>query len=80
MELENIILSEVTQTQKDLHGVSSLISGYQGKKSTKYPIYSPQNSKMSTSLSVKCPSEEASVPLGREKKAITSGEDRKSVV
>ena len=28
MELENIILSEVTQTQKDMHGVSSLISGY----------------------------------------------------
>ena len=28
MELENIILSEVTQTQKDMHGVYSLISGY----------------------------------------------------
>jgi hypothetical protein len=28
MELENIILSEVTQTQKDVHGVYSLISGY----------------------------------------------------
>jgi hypothetical protein len=28
MELENIILSEVTQTQKDMHGMSSLISGY----------------------------------------------------
>jgi hypothetical protein len=30
MELENIILSEVTQTQKGLHmhGVHSLISGY----------------------------------------------------
>jgi hypothetical protein len=27
MELENI-LSEVTQTQKDMHGVYSLISGY----------------------------------------------------
>ena len=27
MELENIILSEVTQTQKDKHGMCSLISG-----------------------------------------------------
>jgi hypothetical protein len=28
MELENIILSEVTQTQKNMHGMYSLISGY----------------------------------------------------
>jgi hypothetical protein len=28
MELDNIILSEVTQTQKDMHGMYSLISGY----------------------------------------------------
>jgi hypothetical protein len=28
MELENIILSEVTQTQKSTHGIYSLISGY----------------------------------------------------
>ena len=28
MELENIILSEVTKTQKDMHGMCSLISGY----------------------------------------------------
>ena len=28
MELENIILSEVTQTQKEMHGMYSLISGY----------------------------------------------------
>ena len=28
MELENIILSEVTQVQKDKHGKYSLISGY----------------------------------------------------
>jgi hypothetical protein len=28
MELENIILSEVTQTQKDMHGIYSLISRY----------------------------------------------------
>jgi hypothetical protein len=28
MEIENIILTEVTQTQKDMHGMYSLISGY----------------------------------------------------
>jgi hypothetical protein len=28
IELENIILSEVTQTQKDTHGMYSLISGH----------------------------------------------------
>ena len=28
MELENIILSEVTHTQKDMHGMYSLISRY----------------------------------------------------
>ena len=28
MELENIILTEVTQTQKDMHGMYSLIHGY----------------------------------------------------
>ena len=28
MELEDIILSEVTQSQKNIHGMYSLISGY----------------------------------------------------
>ena len=28
IEIENIILSTVTQTQKDMHGIYSLISGY----------------------------------------------------
>jgi hypothetical protein len=28
MEIENIILSEVTQTQKGMHGMYSLIIGY----------------------------------------------------
>jgi hypothetical protein len=28
MELENIILSKITQTQKGMHGMYSLISGY----------------------------------------------------
>ena len=33
MELENIILSEVTHTQKNTHGKYSLISGYEPKSS-----------------------------------------------
>jgi hypothetical protein len=32
MELENIVLSEVTQPPKDMHGMYSLISGYFPKK------------------------------------------------
>ena len=28
MELENVILSEITHTPKDMHGMYSLISGY----------------------------------------------------
>ena len=28
IELENIILSEITQSQKNLHGMQLLISGY----------------------------------------------------
>jgi hypothetical protein len=32
MELENVILREVTQTQKNIHGMYSLISGYYLKK------------------------------------------------
>jgi hypothetical protein len=30
MELENTILTEVTLTQKDMHGIYSLVSGYHG--------------------------------------------------
>ena len=28
MELENIIMSKVTQTQKNMHGMYSIINGY----------------------------------------------------
>ena len=42
MELENI-LSEVTQTQKDMHGIT-----ISQKKFTEYPRYSPHYSEMST--------------------------------
>jgi hypothetical protein len=40
IELENIILSEVTQSQKKTHGIHSLISGYQLRSSE----YTRQNS------------------------------------
>ena len=36
MELENVILNEVTQLQKNTHGMYSLISGYK-VKILKYP-------------------------------------------
>jgi hypothetical protein len=41
MELENIILSEVTQSQKNIHGMHSLISGYY-PQSLEYPRYNSQ--------------------------------------
>jgi hypothetical protein len=48
MELENIILSEVTQTQKDIHGIYSLICGY-WPKSTEYLGYNSQTVRRVTS-------------------------------
>ena len=42
MELENIILSEVTQSQKNTHNMHSLISGYY-PKNLEYPRYNLQN-------------------------------------
>jgi hypothetical protein len=41
MELENIILSKVTQSQKNTHGIHSLISGYYPKIS-EYPRFNSQ--------------------------------------
>jgi hypothetical protein len=64
MELENIILTAVTQTQKDMHGMYSLILKIQPTKLIKVN-------------KTKCLSEDASVPsvpLGREKKATTRRE------
>ena len=44
MELENIILSEVTQTQKDNYHMYSLISGFKHKaKKTSPQITIPEN-------------------------------------
>jgi hypothetical protein len=41
MEFENIILSDVIQSQKNTHGMYSLISGHY-PKSSKYPRYNSQ--------------------------------------
>ena len=48
MELENTIVSEVIQTQKDMHGMYSQISGYyisHKKKRTDYQKYIPRTQK-----------------------------------
>jgi hypothetical protein len=42
MDLEDIILSEVTQSQKNTHDMHSLISGYY-PRSSEYPRYNLQN-------------------------------------
>ena len=42
IELENNILSKVTQAQKNTHGLHSLISGYYPKRSTEYTEYNSQ--------------------------------------
>jgi hypothetical protein len=41
IELENIILSEVTQSQKNTHGMHSLITGHL-PKSSEYPSFNSQ--------------------------------------
>jgi hypothetical protein len=76
IELENSILSEVTQTQNDMHGMFSLISGKtkQTNKEKTSRIHKIQSTEFKRLNNLKCQSEDASVPLGREKKAITSGE------
>jgi hypothetical protein len=71
MKLENIILSKITHTQKDMHGIYS-ISGYYPKKvPNSQVIIKFKKANKLTGLS-----EDASVPLGREKKAI-KGRKRK---
>jgi hypothetical protein len=70
MELENIILSEVTQTQKDMHDRYSFIRGYWAKKHRIPRIQSIEHNTNKT----KGPCEDASIPLGRVKKAIIAGQ------
>ena len=42
MDLEDIILSKVTQSQKNTHDIHSLKNGYQSP-SSEYPRYNSQN-------------------------------------
>jgi len=63
MELENIILNEVNQTQKYKHGMFSLISGYYQKMCGITKIQSTELKKLNK---LKGPSEDTSVSLGRE--------------
>jgi hypothetical protein len=76
MRQENIILSEGTQTQKNKLGMCSLISGYCQKKiiNKKYRKPKIQSTELKKANKPKSPSEDASVPLGRKKKAITGGD------
>ena len=67
MELENIMLSEVTQTQKEIHGMYSLLA-------KKYRIPRIQFTELKKVRKPEGPSEDSSILLEREKKAITSGE------
>ena len=73
IELETITLSEVTQTQKDMDSMYSLISGYQPKK---FRIPSVQSIELKKVNKLKGPREDASDPFGREKKA-NMGEGKK---
>jgi hypothetical protein len=82
MELENIILSEVTQTQKDMHGMYLQISGYIYICIYIYIyiyIYISQDTVHRTQKGQQAEVlEYASVALDaleREKKAITSGRE-----
>jgi hypothetical protein len=45
------------------------------KKKKKYRLSKIQSTELRKLKKLKCPSEDASVPLGREKKATTSGEE-----
>ena len=65
MELEIIILSEVTKMQKDMHGMYSLISGYQPKptKQKKYRIPKIYSTELKKVSKLKCPNEDPPHPL-----------------
>jgi hypothetical protein len=91
MELENIILSEVYKTQKDMHGIYSLIIGYWPRKKErkkeskkeekkeeikkKYRISMIQPTELKMVDKLKGPNKNASVPIAHEKKAITVGRE-----
>ena len=71
MELENIVLNEILQTQMDMHGMYSPIRCVLSKQ--------VQNTWDTIELKkvnkLKHPSEDAPISLGREKKTITGTRD-----
>ena len=75
MELENNILNEITQTQKNMYNMYSLVSGYQLKKKK------GQNNldTVHRTQKLKDPNKDVSGPLGREKKAITRWEGERKL-
>jgi hypothetical protein len=77
MELENIILIEVTQAQKDIHSVYSLSKWILAKK--KYRIPKVESTDLKKFNKLKCPNDGALVPLEREKIAFTSWEGGKNL-
>jgi hypothetical protein len=78
MELENIILSEITHTKGCTWYVltNKWILAKKKKKQTKKKVQNTQNTatELKKVNKLKCPSENSSFPLGRENKAVTSGE------
>jgi hypothetical protein len=69
MELDNIILSEITKTQKDVYGMYLLISGYY-PKSIEDLGHNPQ---IIRSVTSRGPSEDVSIPCRRRKEIIMGG-------
>ena len=55
------------------------MGAYRGNGSEQRPVTQVGKKNLPKANKLKCPSEDASVPLGREKKAITSGEGWKDL-
>jgi hypothetical protein len=72
MELENIILSEVIQTLKDMNGVYTLTVDF----SQKYRIPMIHSTEPKKVNKKEDPSEDASIPLKMGNKIITGGRGR----
>jgi hypothetical protein len=73
MELVITILSEVMQTQKDIHDMYSLISRYWSKRNRIAKIQSTELKKVNRPNG---PSNDTSIPFEREKEVITGGRGR----
>jgi hypothetical protein len=82
LEVPQKIGNRSTQTQEDMHGMYSLISGYYSPllpPPPKYRVLKIQSTELTKVNRVKGPSKDTSVPLGKEKKAITREERGKDL-